>query len=272
MYTLFIQKVKNETTPFLVTDVLDEYMNLIEDKNKNKNENENKNKNTKPINIALFQGYLGSKMSQNNTYEVLETLFSNHGINNLIITRGMGQPVNPTNLIGLSNHLTDLSTKTKKDHRKMVFFFDIFKVDNPKGNPMHHLQNPPLTASKVKKFVDSIKVHAVLIGSSNVSFETYYNSPANKGEADLFLFTDEMGIDFEKEIESKFFNQSEQSERLEQSEQSVEIGLPPILSKSTHIGSVREYDRLFSGNAHQLSVDEKYLTLIFYHSLLKNIR
>ncbi|HFR3714881.1 TPA: hypothetical protein ACHWB5_001656 [Streptococcus suis] len=240
-------------------------MNRIKkNQNQSQNENENKNKNAKPINIVLFQGYLGSKMSQNNTYEVLETLFSKYTVDQLIITRGMGQPVNPTNLIGLSNHLTDLSTTTKKDHRKMVFFFDILK-----GKWKNPLQNTPLTVTDVRNFITSIKVHAVLIGSSNVSFETYYNSPANKGEADLFLFTDEMGMDFEKDLESKFFNQSEQSE---QSERSGEKELPPILSKSTHIGSVREYDGLVSGNPHQLSTDEKYLTLILYYSLLKNIR
>lgn len=269
MYTLFIQKTKDDPTPFLVTEVLDKYMNRIkknQNQNQNQSQNENENDNNEPINIALFQGYLGSKMSQNNKYEVLETLFSKHTVDQLIITRGMGQPVNPTNLIGLSNHLTDLSTKNKKDHRKMVFFFDIFKDDNPKGDPMRPLQNTPLTDKDVEKFITSIKVHAVLIGSSNVSFETYYNSPANKGEADLFLFTD--GLGFGEYLESEFSKQSEQSE---QAEENVWLESSAILSKSIHIGSVQEYDQLVSGNPHQLSVDEKYLTLILYNSLLKNI-
>ncbi|MGQ7374092.1 hypothetical protein ACTGW9_08185 [Streptococcus suis] len=251
MYTLFTQKTKDETIPFQVTEVLRKYMNFLT----------NEIEPSKPINIVLFQGFLGSKMSQNNTYEVLETLFSKYTVDQLIITRGMGQPVNPTNLIGLSNHLTDLSTKTKKDHRKMVFFFDVF--DDKATAP---LRNSPLTASKVKKFVASIKVHAVLIGSSNVSFETYYNSPANKGEADLFLFTD--GLGFGEYLESEF---SKQSEKSEQSEENVWSESSAILSKSIHIGSVQEYDQLVPGNPHQLSVDEKYLTLILYNSLVKNI-
>ncbi|HFI0633993.1 TPA: hypothetical protein ACGO0I_000676 [Streptococcus suis] len=260
MYTLFTQKTKDETIPFQVTEALEEYMDFLA----------NKSINPIPINIVLFQGYLGSKPVNSNPnpnqspqpYAVLASLFSGRQINNLIITRGMGQPVNRSKLNGLPiSTVIDLSTKTKKDHRKMVFFFDVF--DDKATAP---LRNSPLRDKDVEKFISSIKVHAVLIGSSNVSFETYYNSPANKGEADLFLFTD--GLGFGEYLESEFSKQSEQSE---QSEENVWSESSAILSKSIHIGSVQEYDQLVPSNPHQLSVDEKYLTLILYNSLVKNI-
>lgn len=71
----------------------------------------------------------------------------------------------------------------RKDHRKMVFFFKrgSWKIRDT------------LNSENYRVFLNSIEVKAVLIGSSNFSWSTYYDAETGtpaKGEADLLMFVD----------------------------------------------------------------------------------
>ena len=72
----------------------------------------------------------------------------------------------------------ELDVNSKADHRKVMVFY---KRNNNK------LVNSSLSKSNYENFVDAVDVNAVLIGSSNQSNSTYFNTPAAKGEADIFF-------------------------------------------------------------------------------------
>lgn len=80
--------------------------------------------------------------------------------------------------------LLNFNEKKLKDHRKMIFFFEI--TDNS-------LLNKKILEKKdVGNFISSIDVCAILIGSTNQSYTSYFgkNNKADKGEADILLFND----------------------------------------------------------------------------------
>lgn len=77
-----------------------------------------------------------------------------------------------------------LKVKASRDHRKMIFFLKVGRKA-PKGR---------LDCGNKNAFLAAVTVKAVLIGSSNFSWNTYWNggkAAPPKGEADLLLFTDE---------------------------------------------------------------------------------
>lgn len=84
-----------------------------------------------------------------------------------------------------------LDPKYRNDHRKMVFFFQRGKWNIKER----------LTGGNLESFLDNIQVKAVLIGSSNFSWNTYYNAGTGntaKGEADLLMFEDDC---YKKELQ-----------------------------------------------------------------------
>ncbi len=69
------------------------------------------------------------------------------------------------------------------DHRKVMCFF----------TPRNDNKIEEINGSyDIKRFLNNISVNAVLIGSSNQSNSTYFDDPSKKGEADIFMFIDEM--------------------------------------------------------------------------------
>ncbi len=120
------------------------------------------------VGLGLFHGMNGS-----HAVNVGETILDRH---NDMLAGGSGLTriaVNPA--------------KTK-DHRKMIFFFEKGQWD------ITHT----LSKRNMEDFLANIAVKAVLIGSSNFSFRTYFNGEKRKisqtpkkGEADLFMFADE---------------------------------------------------------------------------------
>ena len=68
----------------------------------------------------------------------------------------------------------------------MIFIYGI------KEKTSFNFQTDVLDINNQDKFLDSIIVNAILLGSSNQSYSTYYggkNKQADKGEADILLFT-----------------------------------------------------------------------------------
>ena len=110
---------------------------------------------------AKFNGYV----SEMEIYKGMR--LSNHGINLLQNTQQ-----------GFRNVLSIPVTphRTKDDHRKMIFF-------NVQANSPTETDTAFYTQTE-----------AILIGSSNFSYETYFGT--GKGEADVFLFYDEVFSQF----------------------------------------------------------------------------
>lgn len=80
----------------------------------------------------------------------------------------------------------NIKISNKSDHRKMIFIYGI------KEKASFDFEKDVLDIKTQDKFLDSIIVNAVLLGSSNQSYSTYYGGKkgkADKGEADILLFT-----------------------------------------------------------------------------------
>lgn len=78
-----------------------------------------------------------------------------------------------------------IKISNKKDHRKMMFLFEIV------ANPSFDFKKDILDKKNKDIFLSSIIVNAILIGSSNQSYNTYYGGvkgKADKGEADVLMF------------------------------------------------------------------------------------
>lgn len=69
-----------------------------------------------------------------------------------------------------------ISPKKEYDHRKMMCFFD-----------RRSTTDLEITLDNLEKFLEDIYVGAILIGSSNQSKTTYFDTFATKGEADIFI-------------------------------------------------------------------------------------
>lgn len=82
----------------------------------------------------------------------------------------------------------DVKCKDLKDHRKMLFFFEM-----PEDIERNSEGEITLNNSTKDYFIDNIRVGAILIGSSNQSWNTYYaggRTRADKGESDLLMFSE----------------------------------------------------------------------------------
>ena len=88
----------------------------------------------------------------------------------------------------LRNYRIDLSNlqKRKNDHSKMLFYFQWGK-DSLLRSAMEN--GCELSSDNIEAFFREISVIAIIIGSSNQSWQTYFKKPADKGEADVLLLS-----------------------------------------------------------------------------------
>lgn len=70
-----------------------------------------------------------------------------------------------------------------KDHSKMLFFLDPHSVNGE----LFKQNKEDMELEDAQLLLKSCNVKAVLIGSSNQSYNTYFKDPADKGEADVFM-------------------------------------------------------------------------------------
>ena len=94
-----------------------------------------------------------------------------------------------------------------KDHSKMLFFLDPNSVN---GGLLNQIEGD-IELKEVQLLLKGCKVKAVLIGSSNQSYNTYFKDPADKGEADVFMINAD--ILKEKEIDREPISDDKASER-----------------------------------------------------------
>ena len=84
--------------------------------------------------------------------------------------------------------LISLQCNKNQDHRKMMFFME---------KKTKTFFDDVITIKNYKKFLNTVVVRAVMVGSSNQNFTTYYGGnkqKADKGEADVFMFIGEEKI------------------------------------------------------------------------------
>lgn len=108
-------------------------------------------------------------------YGIFNGMNGNHNCQGVSILDRHQQEMKKYNFININ-----IDSKVNKDHRKVMCFFtlnnNIYKEINFKN---------------YDDFLNEINVNAVLIGSSNQSDSTYFKAVADKGEADIFMFSGE---------------------------------------------------------------------------------
>ena len=192
LYINYIPKIEGEHPDFKIVKVIKKCMQYYNGEN----------------NIISSPGYLSGLNTVKNFVAEFATIVpsNNHifigyfsGMNGMAINSGI------TNIDAHYNELVNtkkfsklnINAKNKRDHRKMLFFYGI------KNDPKFNFEKEVLSIATEKGFLDSIKVKAVLIGSSNQNYTTYYGGSKNRahqGEADVLLFTAENPDELEKSM------------------------------------------------------------------------
>lgn len=183
LYISYIPKVKGDGLEFKIVTVLKKCMRFYSENN----------------NIISSPGYLSHAGSVADFADQFKDIVPTKDAVYISYFTGIGNGMTPlgTTLIELHYDALESTGKFKRlnvcdanktDHRKMMFFYGIDNYE--KFNRL--FENAGMLNSKVMEaFLDSITVNAVLIGSSNQSFTTYYGRgrrPADKGEADVLMF------------------------------------------------------------------------------------
>lgn len=158
IYSIFMKKTQGDNAPYDISAVLNNYMSHLD---------------ADDI-VLTVPGYMSTKKTTianfiNNLRFPHNTYFTvgmNGSQRNATLTTTIQQEHNSNfnlSITGLQNNNTD--------HSKMMFF----------------LENNQLTTSINVQDLERLNVKAILIGSSNQSFTTYFGTPAYKGEADILL-------------------------------------------------------------------------------------
>ena len=182
MYLLLLKKGKNDHGPFPTTKAVELYM-------KGKGQNDC---------LLVYPGYMSTSLQtihdfctkfyvgQNNRIYLLD------GCNGVLFPSKKKTSTNPLRISNQHKQELDILAGTNvttllggtKDHSKCIFFFECIER-------LKECNDTPQNIDEVKCICDeNVRIRAALIGSSNWSFNTYYNPTADKGECDVFLIED----------------------------------------------------------------------------------
>ena len=199
MNILYLPKQKGEKEPFLITDAIRVYMQytwyrcgIICAPGF---------RGTTVSKIRRFLRELSSIIVESNEQNILKN--SNPELRNCIkigILRGMGRKKTSDSdeiisdiysrvIDSIANleEIVFIQNEKNIDHRKMMIFFEVTDEINFEINRVVHCDS-------IEDILKIITPKAVLIGSSNQSYTTYYGGDtgiADKGEADVLMFDDE---------------------------------------------------------------------------------
>ena len=182
MYLLVLKKTQNDKAPFPIEKALQAYFKKRSDDV-----------------ILISPGYMS------NTANTIQNFFqdfqriTNLKNNIVIFANGMngGQVLKHSSVTILDEHYNYLTNKyspfsVKRDHSKFLIFVE---DDLTAGNSTA-IKN--ITSDIIGRIIlNKSKVVAILLGSSNFSYTTYFNSPTHKGEADIFMISEDVFSDGE---------------------------------------------------------------------------
>ena len=152
MYSIFVKKNKKDTFPYGVNTVIQKYITKYGQRDT----------------LVVWPGY------QSKTKPLIDdfcaelrriapdnTIFFANGMNGLCLVTGTGSTVHDCHVPTIERDIFGLI-----DHSKCIIFAD-FGYEKP-------------------------RINAILIGSSNLSYNTYVKSPAPKGEFDVLLIDEQV--------------------------------------------------------------------------------
>lgn len=181
LYVNYLPKIQGERPEFKIVKSLKKCMKYYAGNN----------------NIISSPGYLSSKTSVLNFANEFKNIVPNGEKIYIGYFKGMNKISGSAVINLIDEHYKEMQNtgkfkklnmkiSNKSDHRKMIFIYGIAE------EALFNFDTDVLDIKTQDKFLDSIIVNAVLLGSSNQSYSTYYGGKkkqADKGEADLLLFT-----------------------------------------------------------------------------------
>lgn len=184
LYVNYIPKIQGEKPDFRIVKSLKKCMKYYNGNN----------------NIISSPGYLSSKTNVQNFVNEFKNIVPNGNKIYIGYFKSMNKIAGSAVINLIDEHYMEMQNtgkfeklnmkiSNKKDHRKMIFIYGI------KEKSLFDFETDVLDIKTQDKFLDSIIVNAVLLGSSNQSYSTYYggkNKQADKGEADILLFTSDI--------------------------------------------------------------------------------
>ena len=90
----------------------------------------------------------------------------------------------------LKNYKVNLPDNNRHNHSKALFYFS-WKDNNNMFKKELESCEQSLSSSNLCEFLKSIYVRAIIVGSSNQSFRTYFSEIADKGETDFLVIKSE---------------------------------------------------------------------------------
>lgn len=184
LFLSYIPKVKGESVDFKIIDVIKTCMGYYPNGN----------------NIISSPGYMSKTLKSINDFvDEFQKIVPPKKIIHIGYLKGLTGTVKRGSTKIIDEHYKKLSVTGKfkqikikvsnnSDHRKMIFFFGV------NDNPTFNFSSDTLNKKNKKKFLNSISVNAILMGSSNQSYNTYYGGSAkkaDKGEADVLMFIED---------------------------------------------------------------------------------
>ena len=181
---IYIPKVAGEPSEFKIIRSLKNCMEYYKGKN----------------NILSSPGYMGRMTSVNTFVTKFKEIVPPGDRVYIGYFKGLTGKMNPSGSTDIIDefYLELLSTRKfkklsitiadKPDHRKMMFFFGINE------DASFDFKRETLSLLTKDRFLNSITVNAVLVGSSNQSKTTYYGGAsghADKGETDILMYVND---------------------------------------------------------------------------------
>lgn len=172
LYLVYIPKYQDSTPPFLITNIISQYMHNF--------------RHGRDTTIISCPGCLSSNERMDDYANNFRGIVPgcnkfgafrayngyNHRLNDFKNAIVNARP---------SITLLDIAARNHSDHRKMLFFIE----ESP--NTIVNIN----TRALANEYLDYANVQAVLIGSSNQSFNTYFSPTGRNGECDILMYIDD---------------------------------------------------------------------------------
>ena len=187
MYVVYMPKYKGDIPDFNIIKVISKYMECT----------------NYDCEILSAPGYMNiNKFTTDKFYDEIAPIFRREKLDSFQnaevgIFNGMNgtrrvssgvtcRQLHENSIVSHRLKLISLQCNKNQDHRKMLFFME-----------KEASFNDVITIKNYKEFLHTVEVRAIMVGSSNQNFTTYYGGnkqKADKGEADVFMFIGEEKI------------------------------------------------------------------------------
>lgn len=143
--------------------------------------------------IFSVPGYMSKNEKVSDYIQKFNALISDYSNKEQYIAFGNGynasenkyrEAIDSSSSLLLKTYKVDLPPVKRSNHAKMFFYF---MWENEGEKKKYEDGEETLSLKTLKEFLAAVSVKAIIVGSSNQSYTTFFNGVADKGEADVLL-------------------------------------------------------------------------------------